>query len=63
MMATLDEMDRRARAEALADVYIATQQIQDLLETRLVAIQQALAFGATLAEVAQVMDDRQALWP
>lgn len=52
---TMTTEDHVARATALADVYLFTNQIQSLLESRLVAIQQALTFGATRDQVAEVM--------
>jgi hypothetical protein len=59
---TMDD-DRRAMAIALADIYVATNQLHDILESRLTSIQQALTFGATMAQIAEVMDARPALWP
>jgi hypothetical protein len=44
-----------ARMVALADVYVITNRVRDLLEDRLEAIQRALANGATAAEVTKAL--------
>ena len=50
-------MDRHVElVVALADVYVATNHIRDLLENRLDALQRAFAAGATPAEVTKAMD-------
>ena len=68
-MPTLDQLEKQARAVALGDVYVLTNQIHDLLEERLGAIQRAVGAiqravgaGATEQEVAGSMKGRASLW-
>ena len=62
----IHESQRKRNTEcaiALADIYVATNQIRDRLEDRLAAIQRALDAGATRGEIAGALAGSQAVEP